>query len=294
MKLVKLSLAAIAIVGMTTSSFASADSVSEAFKNGKVNGDLKGYYFSRDKGVSSSESILTGGIELNYVTDSFKGFKFGTTVQSSASPFADIMAKNVFKGDMYGSGAVLSEGYLSYSLGMTTAKIGRQYIKTPLLKLSGSRLVKQSFEGLVIVNKDIPKTTLIAAYVNKFQGMTNMNGNIGEFTDLYEDGAFAGIGGGPFGTYYTKSEIGKSIGIVNRAGTEAFAIDTNYSFKGAKVGARYVTMEANSSYEESRYNLYGSYKFSGALKGLKTDLVYENQGKDADLKEMWFKASYKF
>ncbi|WP_458700964.1 OprD family outer membrane porin [Sulfurospirillum sp. 1307] len=384
MKLTKISLAVVSVLALGSSSFAS-DNLVDAFKNGKVKGELKAYYFDRDKGASEAD-IVTTGVMLNYVTGSFKGFKFGATFQSSASPFANSDAKNVFKKDMYGSGAVLSEGYLAYTMGKTTAKVGRQFIKTPLVAGSGSRLIKESFEGAVLVNKDIPKTTLIAAYVDKYQSRTDLSGNIAVFEDVYDDGAYtlavinksfpgltligqyadatdtvklvylegkyagkedsfsynlaaqyndtnydaatskdsnfyalkagvgmgglkayvaysktnddnaavAGVGKGPYGTYYTKSLIGSSVGIVNKAGAEAYAIDANYAIKGAKVGARYISLEANAGYEETRYNLYGSYKFTGALKGLKTDLIYEDQGKDADLQELWFKATYKF
>lgn len=61
------------------------------------------------------------------------------------------------------------ETYLGYTISKTNAKIGRQYISTPLVNGSGSRIVKESFEGATIVNTDLPATTFIAGFVDKFQ-----------------------------------------------------------------------------------------------------------------------------
>jgi uncharacterized protein YdbL (DUF1318 family) len=54
MKLAKLSLAAIVVAGLATSSFA-ADTLEGAFKEGKVSGELKAYYFDADSGDTSAD-----------------------------------------------------------------------------------------------------------------------------------------------------------------------------------------------------------------------------------------------
>jgi hypothetical protein len=173
MKLAKLSLAAIVVAGLGSSSFA-ADTLADAFKNGKVSGELKAWYFEKDSAKSiGSVDIINTGITLGYITDYVNGFKIGATMQSSAAPFASADAKVEYKNHMYGSGAILSEAYLGYSLGKTNIKVGRQFISTPLIGGSGSRFIKESFEGATVVNTDLPATTLIAGYVSKFQGRTS-------------------------------------------------------------------------------------------------------------------------
>lgn len=178
MKLARLSLAAIAVAGLTTSSFA-ADTLADAFKNGKLTGEIKAFYFDRDTGTnvsaigSGDASIFVTGLMLNYVTDSLAGFKVGATAQSSHAPFADEDAKLTFAKDMYGSGAVLSEAYLEYTFGKTTAKIGRQFISSPLVANSGSRVIKDAFEGATLINTDLPNTVLGFGYVDKWQARTN-------------------------------------------------------------------------------------------------------------------------
>ena len=186
MKLAKLSLAALMVVGFSASAFG-ADTLADAFAKGKVSGALKAWYFDRDIAVAkastngiSNGSILNTGIVLGYVTDPLYGLSFGTTLQGNYAPFVSVDSKNLFAGDMYGSGAVLSEAYLNYAVGKTTVKVGRQFITTPLVNGSPARFTKESFEGATIVNTDLPATTLLAGYITKFQGRTS------EAVDAYD------------------------------------------------------------------------------------------------------------
>ncbi|MBE0492399.1 MAG: outer membrane porin, OprD family [Sulfurospirillum sp.] len=188
MKLAKLSLAAIVVAGLATSSFA-ADTLADAFKNGKVSGALQGYYFQRDDGTTDAD-IFTSGVDLSFETDRYMGFGMKATFQGTNSPFVDRAAKTMFNGDMHGTGAQLSEMYLSYVTGKTTALVGRMYLSTPLVASSGSRVTKQAFEGAAVINTDIADTTLIAGYVQKFQARTDGAGNIGKFEKFNEDGAY--------------------------------------------------------------------------------------------------------
>ena len=198
MKLAKLSLAAIVVAGLASSSFA-ADTLADAFKNGKVSGELKAWYWDRDTDHANNGTAKKGnadifntGVVLGYVTDSFYGFKMGATFQANSAPFADDDAKNLYIGDEYGSGSVLSEAYVEYTIGKTMAKVGRQYISTPLVNGSGSRMIKQSFEGALLVNTDLPNTTLAAGYVDKYQNRTDNDGGVGDFEQVgaNNDGAY--------------------------------------------------------------------------------------------------------
>ena len=180
MKLAKLSLVAIVVAGLASSSFAASETLADAFKNGKVNGELRAWYFDRDTGDQNTNTLAKGnadlfstGVMLGYVTDSLYGLSLGLTVQSSYAPFADKDAKNLYATDMYGSGAVLSEAYIVYTLKNTTAKVGRQFIASPLVNSSGSRMIKEAFQAAVLINTDLPNTTLVAGYSDKFQGRTS-------------------------------------------------------------------------------------------------------------------------
>jgi len=274
MKLAKLSLAAIVVAGLASSSFA-ADTLADAFKNGKVSGELRAYYFDRDTDVPKSDTtwdrkkgdsnIINMGVILNYVTDSFYGFKVGGTFQSNYAPFADDEAKALFYNDMYGSGAVLSEMYLQYTVGKTTAKVGRQFISTPLISGSGSRMIKQSFEGALISNTDLPNTTLAAGYVGKWQNRTspdtaNKKSDVGEFDKFNDDGA------------YTLLAINKSIPGLTITGQWEQAVDV--------VDIYYVELAYAGKMNDFSYGLAGQYIVTdeedstdkGNLYGIKASL----------------------
>jgi hypothetical protein len=249
MKLAKLSLAAIVVAGLATSSFA-ADTLADAFKEGKVSGALQAYYFDYDTGATSAD-IFTTGLDLSYETARFNGFAFKATFQGTSSPFADSDGKAMFIGSMYGSGAQLSEAYISYAMKNTTALVGRMYLDTPLVASSGSRVTKEAFEGMAIINTDLPNTTLIAGYVQKFQSRTDRNGNIGEFTKS----AATTIGTVPFEDgAYTLAVINKSVAGLTLTGAYADVIDI------AEV------MYAEASYEGKAsnftYGLAAQYYFS--------------------------------
>lgn len=191
MKLAKLSLAAIVVAGLTTSSFG-ADTLADAFKNGKVSGELRAWYFDRNRDAAGeSADIFNTGVRLTYVTSPLYGLSFGATLQSNFTPFADADAKTVYEDEMYGSGAQLSEAYVNYKIGNTTAKIGRQFIRgVPLIGSSTSRMITQSFEGAIITNTDLPQTTLMAGAITKFQARTDGE-EIADFEPLNNDHDYA-------------------------------------------------------------------------------------------------------
>lgn len=228
MKGVAYSFMALVCCGMVSTDALAGDTLSDAFKNGKVSGELKAYYFNLDVNQPSRNayldaSLLDMGVKLGYITDSFYGLKLGTTFQSSYSPFADNDAKRQFGGDMYGPGAVLSEFYLDYTLNKTNITVGRQGIGaiTPLVRGSRSRMIEESFEGAMIVNKDIPYTIVTGGYISKFQARTSVAGgtdtnNLESSISTFEKKmVFSNplyiVGAVPFDGAYTLGAINKSI-----------------------------------------------------------------------------------
>ncbi len=188
-KIAKLSLvASLAVAGLTTT--VSADSLAQAFADAKVKGEIKSLYFQKEKesGADAKSSIWSNGGNLSLTTGSYYGLKAGVTFQTAHVGNIDDEAGNYAK-DMDVSGSVMSQAFLSYGIENTTVKVGRQYIKTRLVAGSGSRILKQSFEGIVLANTDLPQTTLVVAYVDKYQNRTDLNGNVPKF-DQAGDGAY--------------------------------------------------------------------------------------------------------
>ncbi|WP_263831766.1 OprD family porin [Sulfurospirillum oryzae] len=284
MKLVKFSLVAMVVAGLASSSFA-ADNLADAFKNGKVSGELRAWYFDKDteklnsstaptsvvKDTAKTGDILNTVAILNYVTDTFYGFNLGTTMVASAAPFVDAEGKTAYQDDMWGSGAVLSEAYLGYTIGKTNAKIGRQYISTPVVNGSGSRIVKESFEGATIVNTDIPATTVMAGFIDKFQGRTSygMGSTAGDAPNFEKRAIFLGINANTtylFDDAYTLAIINKSI--------PNLTLTAQYAWAGDVVVTN--TQDVNMYYTEANYVLPMNgfkLKFDLNYRGSKTDLV---------------------
>ncbi len=281
MKLAKLSLAAMVVAGLASSSFA-ADTLADAFKNGKVSGELRAWYFDRDTGATS-EDIFNTGVVLGYTTDSLYGLSLGLTVQSNYAPFASSDAKALYTNDMYGSGAVLSEAYVAYTIGKTTAKVGRQFIATPLVSGSGSRMIKESFEGVVVVNTDLPNTTLIAGYVDKFQGRTSdtLTSTVGNAPNFEKSAVFYGAGNFTFDGAYTVGVINKSIpnltvvgqyALVNNvAGSAVGDVDVYVGALGYVVPMSNFKIGLDGAYQASNTDV--DVNLDGDMVGLQASLI---------------------
>ncbi|WP_294966049.1 OprD family outer membrane porin [Sulfurimonas sp.] len=232
MKLLKLSM--VAMMAMGTASFAAdmktADTLAEAFANGKTSGELKAYYFSEDEGAENAsdttETITVLGVKLDYKTAKFYGFNADLGFQSSHTQYSNADSETRFKKDMDADGAVLSSASLSYAMAKSSVKVGRQYINMPLLAGSGSRVIRQAFQGATAVSKDIKDTTLMGAYVTRYQARTDLAGGVGTFDDLGTDTDYA----------------------------YAVAVE-NKSFAGTTLGLAYATEENSRTlvYAEAKY-----------------------------------------
>lgn len=265
-----------------------ADTIEEAFKNSKVSGEIKAQYFDKQSPTDGkSDSISVVGGNLGIVTGSFNGLTAGATFQTTHILSRDIEGTNDYLATMDASGSVLSESYLAYTLGKTTAKIGRQYITTPLVAGSGSRMIKESFEAMLLSNTDIPDTTLVAGYVSKFQGRTDGAKNPGTFNN-FEDGAY---------TLYLKNNSVKDLtlqaqyldvdGITSATDKDVLYVDGEYDAGFAKISAQ-VLDSSNGNVDGRMYGLKVSGNISTVnLTGLYSTTsnkgeVYPGAGNGAD------------
>ena len=266
-KFAKLSLVASLAIGSLSTSALAADSISEAFTNGKFKGSLKSYYFAQtfDNPATKDSSIWANGGSFNYVTDSYKGISLGGTFQTSHVTSIDDESSKT-KSSMDAQGSVLSEAYFAYNYKNTTFKGGRQFVSTPLLAGSGSRLIKEAFEAYLLANTDLPNTTIVAGKVTKYQQRTdftttapftsanaNANGGPGEFEKIGTDG---------INTVYIKNTS-----IPNLTAQFQYAdavdiadliyVDAKYNFGPMYVAAQYydTNYDASTTTDSSMYGL---------------------------------------
>lgn len=247
-KISKLSL--VASLALTSSLY--ADSLSDAFANTKFKGEIKTEYANSNfLGNNDSDTIWAVGGNINAVTGDFYGFSAGATFQTS-SILSDDNNNGVFVNDLDASGTALSEAYIEYKISNTSLKAGRQFITTPLLSTSvetksSETLLKDSFEAYVLTNTDIPNTTLVAGYVDKYQANTNGAGDIGDFENTtLEDGAY---------TVYAKNTSIENLTLqaqyidvdssTNTNDRNALYFQADYSIAGHTVSAQYLSSEQN-------------------------------------------------
>jgi len=282
---IKISLiASLAITGLSTNVVA-ADSISEAFQNGKFKGSLKSYYFAKTTDSNTdnkNSSIWVNGGSFNYVTDSFKGITLGATFQTShVGSIDDDGSSSTFASTMDASGSVLSESYLQYVYKNTTFKGGRQYISTPLIAGSGSRLIKQSFEGYLLTNTDISDTKIVLANIRKFAGRTDGSGDVGNFEKL-------GTGSGINTLYMKNRSIENLTAQFQYADYDEVAsliyIDGVYQFDNdmkPTIGLQYFKTDNDINGNEDN-SLIGA-KLSANIEGLLLYLGYTSaSGKDGE------------
>jgi hypothetical protein len=86
------------------------------------------------------------------------------------------------------------ELYLAYTAGKTTLKVGRQELATPLAFTEKWNVVDNTFDAAVVLNNDLPDTTLVGAWVGKDNSSATSNttvNNGGKFTTFGSSGAYA-------------------------------------------------------------------------------------------------------
>ncbi len=203
MKLVKMSLVAAMVMG--ASAF--------AIDNVKVSGDAKLYYGTSNASTTGSGGTIqpatAGGsqsglfsknnsagdtaVRIGATGDLMKGVSFGVTGYAVSSlGLENNLVSNTWTGahGVTGNGssataqvdttAWIGEMWMAATLGKTTVKIGRMELDTPFAYSEKWSVVPNTFEAAVVINQDLPDTTLVGAWVGKGNGQnTLLNGTTG-------------------------------------------------------------------------------------------------------------------
>ena len=156
----------------------------------------------------------------------------------------------------------IGELWLATTMGKTTAKAGRMELDTPLAFSEKWSVTPNTFEGAVVINQDIPDTTVVAAWVGKGNGINHLspldvNNNVSFLSanGLAQD--YMGAGG-DFVTYgdsgaYALAVINNSFkpltaqawyyNVSNVADAYWLQADIDCSLvKGLKIGAQYANI----------------------------------------------------
>lgn len=260
MKLVKLSLAT--ILGLSAVSSLSAGTLADALSNGKVAGKATVWYQTNDKVdlFDQASSIGDAGLELGYVTSDYNGLGFGVTGYALDSLN---LHYDVVSGTPHGALGVnetsswLGEAYFTYKIDNTLVKVGRQNLATPFANSDTWAVHPNNFEAAVIINTDLPDTTLIGAFVNKERKRGSST-----FEDFYtDDGAwmvaaiYSGIKDTPIKFF--------AYDVVDVA--QAIYTDVSTKIADFTIAGQYLAMlpDADAADDTHAFGLKASTKFSG-------------------------------
>jgi hypothetical protein len=182
-----------------TNAFA-GDSLSDALTKGDFKGHVTFLYLTgSDTDVAAARATddkNTGSIAvgLDYLTGDFYGFKLGIGIQSGWDlNFHD--EDDSIEDDTRNSitAASFNEAFLSYSMKKASIKVGRQFIKSPLLMNSSVFPLKDSFDAVQFTTTILPKTTIKGFYVNQWNKRygTDSNGSVVQEDAKYSDGLYS-------------------------------------------------------------------------------------------------------
>ncbi len=191
MKITNLSLAAIMAVGIMSGASADVDV--------KVGGQGVIYYQTMDLGGDADlfdkggNSRANAGLQLNVNADLGNDFGFGyqETFLGSLGLEKNLVGNTMqtAEKDTLNSHA-MTKLYVTKKISNTTLKLGKQELPkslSPLAFSEGWNVFKNTFDAALVINSDIPDTTLVGAYVAKSNG-TGGNAvgliNLGQFNDM--------------------------------------------------------------------------------------------------------------
>lgn len=160
------------------------DTFTDMFLKGNVYGRLRNnnFYFAYNhEDVNHVTQVISGiGGNVVYKSARLSGFSFDVGLYGSYSffnemndPISVIKAGKdtlsrfnyVNDGDRYM--AVFGQASMDYQFSQTDFRLGRQLVETFYTKSNDTRMIPNTFDGLVLITKNLPQTTLKAAYLYK-------------------------------------------------------------------------------------------------------------------------------
>lgn len=163
----------------------STENFSEMFTEGKFYGRLRSntFYFRWENENSSKKTVLASGLggSAVYKSATYKNFDFTAGLYYSQSffddsndpvsalkPGKDTLSRFNYANTGSKSMGVLGQAYLRYvGLSKTEILLGRQMVETFYTKSNDTKMIPNTFDGLVVATKALDKTAIKLAYLYK-------------------------------------------------------------------------------------------------------------------------------
>jgi len=241
-----------------------------AVDNVKVNGSAKLFYGTMDSDKAGAADMFDkdasygdAALELGVTADLTEGVSAGATFNAVSTlglennlvsgTWSNAHGASGSTGASYLGGAQVddaswfSEAWIAGTALDTTVKVGRQELDTPLAFTEKWGIDKNTFEAAVVINKSVPDTTIVAAWVGKSNGSADDEAGIINSLDAAAAGYVAE--GGKFNTFA-------------KDGAYAFAV-VNNSFKPVTAQAWYYDLQGLAK----AYWLQADLNMDGILAG---------------------------
>jgi len=299
MNITKMSLVAALLIG--SSAF--------AIDNVKTSGDAKLYYSTSDEGkkdlFNKAASAGQAAVSLSLSADLTEGVSAGTKLTTLTTlGLEGRLVNNVWEGtNGVTDSFIANEFWLAATVAKTTVKMGRMELDTPIAFSEKWSVVANSFEAAVVINQDIPNTTLVGAYVGGSNGQllaptagTKVNGasigianvvqgteNESTFNQFY-NGAFAvavvNNSWKPLTAqaWYYDAHTNKPVSTLH--GVQAYWLQTDVNMEGILLGAQYlgITFQiADKDIDSSAYAVMIGYEMKDTVTA---KFAYSGIGKD--------------
>ncbi|CAA6825214.1 MAG: FIG01144323: hypothetical protein [uncultured Sulfurovum sp.] len=187
-------------IGLLSSSAVAADTLADAFKDGKTSGQIRSFYIDRERAGTHATSTRhnkawAAGGHLKFETAPINGLSLGTALYTTNGIFG-LNSPGEAPADrnptLFGEGAegysILGEAYLQYKTGKTAIKVGRQKLNTPFLGTDDARMLPNLSEAGILTNTDVENTKIFAGHVSKMA--------YGTFSNAYGPSSQLGLQGG--------------------------------------------------------------------------------------------------
>ena len=164
MKLTKLSL--IAMLALTTAMAGDA----------KIGGDAKLFYGTTDAGdadlFNKNGAIGNAAVSIDYSREVASGITLnaGLTGVSTLGLENELVSGTWVNQNGLEDRAWIDTANITAQVGKTTLVVGRQMLDTPFFTSETWNIAPNTFDAAVAVNKNIPDTTLVAAWVGRGNG----------------------------------------------------------------------------------------------------------------------------
>ena len=240
-----------------------------------------------DKGFFDKDnSSANVGLQLNLNADLKNNFTFGSqlTYLGTAGLEKNLVSSVMQTGGTTVQGSTtddiaLTKIFVAKKIGNTTVKIGRQELPkslSPLAFSEGWNVYKNTFDAILVVNTDLPNTTLVGAYVSG--GTAQSLGTTADATTAglnIVDGSYmltAQTTAIPMTTltasYYTMHGVNQTAASAGIA-AEALWIDAKIAGKdlpmGLKIGLQYGNIDPDTLKDTTAYGIKASIKPMDAL-----------------------------